>query len=122
MYGRFTSASYRGRYKYHKPVGLGRERAPDEADVAQIRGLYDGAVASIDDAGRVQLVGQSELQFLGQLTPDERRGAVARLELEKISCVLVTKGLAPGDQLIVEGLQRVRPGDAVHAVPFAGAK
>ncbi len=35
---------------------------------------------------------------------------------------LVTKGLAPGDQLIVEGLQRVRPGDAVHAVPFAGAK
>jgi len=35
---------------------------------------------------------------------------------------LVAKGLAPGDQLIVEGLQRVRPGDAVHAVPFAGAK
>jgi membrane fusion protein (multidrug efflux system) len=35
---------------------------------------------------------------------------------------LVTKGLAPGDRLIVEGLQRVRPGDAVHAVPFAPAK
>ena len=32
---------------------------------------------------------------------------------------LVTKGLAPGDRLIVEGLQRVRPGDSVRAVEFA---
>lgn len=35
---------------------------------------------------------------------------------------LVTRGLAPGDQLIVEGLQRVRPGDAVRTVPFGSAK
>ena len=33
---------------------------------------------------------------------------------------LVTGGLAPGDGLIVEGLQRVRPGVQVRAVPFAG--
>jgi HPr kinase/phosphorylase len=50
--------------------------------------------------GRVQIVGQSELQFLGQLTSEERRAAVARLELEKISCVLVTKGLAPPAELV----------------------
>jgi membrane fusion protein (multidrug efflux system) len=31
---------------------------------------------------------------------------------------LVTKGLAPGDRLIVEGLQNVRPGTPVKAVPF----
>ncbi|WP_321471804.1 efflux RND transporter periplasmic adaptor subunit [uncultured Paludibaculum sp.] len=31
---------------------------------------------------------------------------------------LVLSGLAAGDQLIVEGSQRVRPGDKVHAVPF----
>jgi membrane fusion protein (multidrug efflux system) len=31
---------------------------------------------------------------------------------------LVTKGLAAGDQVIVEGLQRVRPGVPVSAVPF----
>jgi membrane fusion protein (multidrug efflux system) len=31
---------------------------------------------------------------------------------------LVTSGLAPGDRLIVEGLQKVRPGDAVKVVPF----
>jgi len=32
---------------------------------------------------------------------------------------LVARGLAPGDRLIVEGLQNVRPGAAVKAVPFA---
>ena len=31
---------------------------------------------------------------------------------------LVTKGLAAGDRVIVEGLQRVRPGAEVKAVPF----
>jgi HPr kinase/phosphorylase len=50
--------------------------------------------------GRVQVVGQSELQYLGQLTPEERRAAIARLELEKISCVLVTKGLVPPTELV----------------------
>lgn len=33
---------------------------------------------------------------------------------------LVTSGLAPGDRLIVEGLQKVRPGNHVRAVPFPG--
>ena len=49
-YGRFTRPGYRGRFKYHKPVGLGVEAPPDAEDVEQIRGLYDGAVASIDAA------------------------------------------------------------------------
>jgi len=31
---------------------------------------------------------------------------------------LVSSGLAPGDRLIVEGMQRVRPGAAVKVVPF----
>lgn len=53
-YTRFTDPAYRGRYKYHKPVGLGGEQPPDDADIAQIRALYDGAVLSIDEAmGRV---------------------------------------------------------------------
>jgi HPr kinase/phosphorylase len=50
--------------------------------------------------GRVQIVGASELQFLGQLSSEERRAAVARLELEKISCILVTKGLMPPPELV----------------------
>ncbi len=36
---------------------------------------------------------------------------------------LISAGLAPGDRVIVEGLQRVRPGAPVRAVPFvAGGK
>jgi membrane fusion protein (multidrug efflux system) len=35
---------------------------------------------------------------------------------------LVTKGLASGDQMIVEGIQNVRPGNAVRAVPFEQAE
>jgi membrane fusion protein (multidrug efflux system) len=31
---------------------------------------------------------------------------------------LVTAGLTPGDQLIMEGLQKVRPGTVVKTVPF----
>jgi arylsulfatase A-like enzyme len=49
-YKKFTDPSYRGRFKYKKPVGLGSEAPPDAADIAQIRGLYDGAILSIDDA------------------------------------------------------------------------
>jgi arylsulfatase A-like enzyme len=48
-YSRFTRADYRGRYKYDKPVGLEHEAAPDGADITQVRALYDGAVAGIDD-------------------------------------------------------------------------
>jgi arylsulfatase A-like enzyme len=55
-YGKYTDRAYRGRFKYHKPLGLGRasEAPPDAEDIAQIQALYDGAVAGIDDAtGRV---------------------------------------------------------------------
>ncbi len=56
FYAHYTSSSYRGRFKYHKPVGLGLsdEAPPDDDDVRQIRALYDGAIESIDDAmGRI---------------------------------------------------------------------
>jgi len=35
---------------------------------------------------------------------------------------LVSAGLAPGDRVIVEGVQKVRPGSTVRAVPFTEAK
>lgn len=53
-YAKYTERGYRGRFKYHKPVGLGEEAPPDAEDIAQIRGLYDGAINAIDTAiGRV---------------------------------------------------------------------
>jgi arylsulfatase A-like enzyme len=51
-YTRYTDPNYRGRFKYHKPVGLGGEGKLDDADVAQVRALYDGAITSIDDAAQ----------------------------------------------------------------------
>lgn len=71
-YRRFTHGAYRGRFKYDKPNLLGHEAPPDEADVAQIRGLYDGAVASIDAAA-------------GRLLD-----ALARRDLQRRTIVVVT--------------------------------
>jgi HPr kinase/phosphorylase len=51
-------------------------------------------------AGRVQIVGQSEIWFLGQLAAERRREAIRNLALERISCVLVTKELAPPAELL----------------------
>src|SRR3954464_23266 len=45
--------------------------------------------------GRLQIVGQSELRYLNQLDLDRRREAIRNLALERIACVLVTKGLEP---------------------------
>jgi arylsulfatase A-like enzyme len=50
FYARYTDPAYRGRFKYHKPVGLAFDAPPDPDDVKQIRALYDGSVAAIDDA------------------------------------------------------------------------
>ena len=50
FYAKYTDPAYRGRFKYHKPVGLGEDAPPDAADIAQIRALYDGAVSAIDAA------------------------------------------------------------------------
>ena len=62
--------------------------------------------------GRVQIIGQSELQFLGQLSPAERLAAVALLEFDKISCILVTKGQTPPAEL--------REAAEAHALPVIG--
>ncbi len=45
------------------------------------------------------------------------------LEVSRVvgDCWLVEKGLAAGDRVIVEGLQRAKPGAQVRPVPFAGA-
>jgi HPr kinase/phosphorylase len=50
--------------------------------------------------GRLQIVGQSEIRYLGQLDAERLLEAIHNLKLEKISCVLVTKGLEPPPELI----------------------
>jgi HPr kinase/phosphorylase len=50
--------------------------------------------------GRLQIVGQSEIWYLGELSPERRREAISILTLERISCILVTKALEPAVELV----------------------
>jgi HPr kinase/phosphorylase len=50
--------------------------------------------------GRIQIVGQSEIGYLNQLESKERVEAIRNLDLQKISCILVTKSLIPPVELI----------------------
>jgi HPr kinase/phosphorylase len=60
-------------------------------------------------SGRLQIVGQSEIWFLGQLDAEQRREAIRNLALERISCVLVTKGLEPPVELITAAEEAALP-------------
>jgi HPr kinase/phosphorylase len=48
----------------------------------------------------VQIIGQSEILFLGQLSPEQRREAVGDLPFETISCVLVTRAQLPPAEFV----------------------
>lgn len=45
--------------------------------------------------GRLQIVGQSEVRYLSDLSPYQRAEAISNLALEKIACILITKALMP---------------------------
>jgi HPr kinase/phosphorylase len=76
--------------------------ATRQLDVARIQklGLALAGFTHYVHTGRLQIVGQSEIRYLGQLDTEKRREAIHNLSLEKISCVLVTKGLEPPPELI----------------------
>src|SRR5437868_6206111 len=59
--------------------------------------------------GRVQIVGQSEIWYLGQLSPERRASAIELLALEQISCVLVTKDLLPPAEFIAAAERAALP-------------
>jgi HPr kinase/phosphorylase len=52
--------------------------------------------------GRVQIVGQSEIGYLTKLPARRRASILARLARCRISCFVVTKGLAPPRELLTE--------------------
>ena len=45
-------------------------------------------------AGRIQIVGQSEISYLAQLESEQRVEALNNLDLDKISCVLIIGNLS----------------------------
>src|SRR5688500_17719835 len=50
--------------------------------------------------GRIQIVGQSEIGYLAKLAPARRAAILERLARCRISCFIVTKGLAPPRELL----------------------
>lgn len=56
-------------------------------------GLALAGFAHYIHAGRIQIVGQSEISYLEQLEKEQRIIAFNNLALEKISCILITKNL-----------------------------
>ncbi|MGI8997612.1 MAG: DRTGG domain-containing protein, partial [Pyrinomonadaceae bacterium] len=84
-------------------VLVGERNLPErEISTARIQklGLALAGFTNYVRPGRVQIIGQSEVWFLDHLETDERRAAISRLALEKISCILVTKEIAPPAELI----------------------
>lgn len=78
-------------------AGLGRKITIPRI---QKLGLALAGFAHYVHPGRVQIIGQSEIQFLQQLDPALRRRAIENLPLKDISCVLVTKGLIPPSEFL----------------------
>lgn len=70
-----------------------------DSDRIQKLGLALAGYSHYIHRGRLQIMGESETSYLGQLEPDSRRSAVGNLDLEKICCVLVTKGLDVAPEL-----------------------
>lgn len=100
-----------GRLRLEILAGAGgaAERRLDSPRIQKL-GLALAGFTHYVHGGRVQILGQSEVGYLGQLAPGARRQAIARLELGKVTCVLVTKGLrAPAE--FVEECER-------HGVPL----
>jgi HPr kinase/phosphorylase len=84
-------------------VLAGREGASTRRiDSARIQklGLALAGFTNYIHPGRLQIVGQSEIWYLGQLEPDKRRAAIENLSLRNISCVLITKNLEPPLELV----------------------
>lgn len=59
--------------------------------------------------GRVQIMGGSELNFLGRLPAARRAAAIRRLTACRVSCFVVTKGQKPPSELLEEAESRGIP-------------
>src|SRR5215467_10159129 len=67
-------------------------------------------------SGRIQILGQSEVQYLEQISPERRLEAIKRLPLEKITAVLVTKNLTPPSDFLECASSARLPVLATHEV------
>lgn len=71
----------------------------DSARIQKL-GLALAGFAHYIHEGRVQIVGQSEIGYLDQIAKERRLEALSHIDFGKISCIVVTKGLIPPEELI----------------------
>jgi membrane fusion protein, multidrug efflux system len=87
-------------------VGVTVERGAPKSAV-----LVPQAAVQVDQAGRyVLLVGEDKKVELRRITTGAEQG----------TAIVVTSGLKPGELIITEGIQKVRPGQVVSAAPAPG--
>lgn len=72
-------------------------------------GLALAGFAHYIHSGRIQIVGQSEISYLFQLDSENRLNALNHLDLDKISCILITKNLEPPTELLEIAEERNLP-------------
>jgi HPr kinase/phosphorylase len=72
-------------------------------------GLALAGFAHYIHSGRVQIVGQSEIQYLEQLSPEQRSEAIGRLPLSEIAAVLITKNLPPPAEFLRQAQEAELP-------------
>lgn len=77
----------------------GLDRRIDSSRIQKL-GLALAGFAHYIHPGRVQIVGQSEISYLEQLNAEDKSKALSFLDISKITCVLVTKGLQPPRELL----------------------
>ena len=79
-------------------VGTGEKDLDSER--IQKLGLALAGFPDYIHSGRIQMIGRSEISYLESLNSVERRAAIVNLPTEFISCILITKGLSPPDELL----------------------
>lgn len=74
-------------------LGLSKRKITSER--IQKLGLALAGFAHYIHSGRIQIVGQSEIQYLNQLEPAKKKEVLNNLDLTHICCILITKSLEP---------------------------
>ena len=87
----------------------GLEKRQLDSERIQKLGLALTGFSHYIHAGRVQIVGQSEISFLEQLSHEKKNEALGHLEHQKISCILVTNNLSLPEELIKIALRENLP-------------
>lgn len=82
-----------------RDVNTGVERLITSPHIQKL-GLALAGFNEYIDAGRVQIISQSEVDYFASLTSGERLRAVKGIDLERIACILITRNLTAPAELI----------------------